>query len=47
MKNGEETPAGGHDRVRLSFSWPSPDQIREGTRRLAAAMERDAIASAR
>jgi len=29
----------GHDRVRLSFSWPSPDQIREGTRRLAAAMQ--------
>jgi len=29
----------GHDRVRLSFSWPSPENIREGTRRLAAAME--------
>jgi 2-aminoadipate transaminase len=29
----------GHDRVRLSFSWPSPDRIREGTRRLAAALE--------
>ncbi len=36
----------GRDRVRLSFSWPSPDQIREGTRRLAAAMERDAIVPA-
>ena len=29
----------GHDRVRLSFSWPTPDQMREGARRLAAAME--------
>ena len=29
----------GHDRIRLSFSWPSPDQIQEGARRLAAAME--------
>jgi len=28
----------GHDRVRLSFSWPTPDRIREGARRLAAAM---------
>ena len=28
----------GHDRVRLSFSWPTADQIREGARRLAAAM---------
>ena len=29
----------GHDRIRLSFSWPTPDQIQEGARRLAAAME--------
>jgi 2-aminoadipate transaminase len=29
----------GHDRIRLSFSWPSPEHIREGARRLAAAME--------
>jgi 2-aminoadipate transaminase len=28
----------GHDRVRLSFSWPSPERIREGARRLALAM---------
>ena len=28
----------GQDRVRLSFSWPAPDRIREGARRLAAAM---------
>ena len=28
----------GRDRVRLSFSWPSPDRIREGAKRLAAAM---------
>jgi DNA-binding transcriptional MocR family regulator len=28
----------GHDRMRLSFSWPTPDQMREGARRLAAAM---------
>lgn len=29
----------GHDRVRLSFSWPTADRMREGARRLAAAME--------
>jgi len=29
----------GHDRVRLSFSWPSPERIRDGARRLAAAMQ--------
>jgi 2-aminoadipate transaminase len=29
----------GQDRIRLSFSWPSPDQIHEGAKRLAAAME--------
>jgi 2-aminoadipate transaminase len=29
----------GHDRIRLSFSWPTPDRIREGARRLAAAMQ--------
>lgn len=29
----------GHDRVRLSFSWPMPDRIREGARRLSAAMQ--------
>jgi 2-aminoadipate transaminase len=28
----------GHDRVRLSFSWPTPENIREGARRLSAAM---------
>ena len=28
----------GHDRIRLSFSWPSPERIREGSRRLALAM---------
>ena len=33
----------GHDRVRLSFSWPSPENIREGARRLAAAMETKAV----
>ena len=36
----------GHDRVRLSFSWPTPERMREGTRRLAAAMHvEDAHAS--
>jgi len=29
----------GHDRVRLSFSWPTPDRIRDGAKRLAAAMQ--------
>jgi 2-aminoadipate transaminase len=29
----------GQDRIRLSFSWPSPDLMREGAKRLAAAME--------
>jgi DNA-binding transcriptional MocR family regulator len=29
----------GHDRIRLSFSAPSPDRIREGARRLAAAIK--------
>jgi len=29
----------GHDRIRLSFSWPTAEKIREGARRLAAAME--------
>jgi len=33
----------GHDRVRLSFSWPTPENIREGARRLAAAMQRDTV----
>jgi len=28
----------GQDRIRLSFSWPSPEQLREGVRRLARAM---------
>jgi DNA-binding transcriptional MocR family regulator len=28
----------GHDRIRLSFSAPSDDRIREGARRLAAAL---------
>ena len=31
----------GHDHIRLSFSWPSPERIREGARRLAAAMQPD------
>ena len=35
----------GHDRVRLSFSWPSPENIREGARRLAAAMEMKTVRS--
>jgi 2-aminoadipate transaminase len=29
----------GHDRIRLSFSWPTPDRIRDGVQRLAAAMQ--------
>ena len=29
----------GHDRIRLSFSAPSPDRIREGARRLVAAIK--------
>jgi 2-aminoadipate transaminase len=29
----------GHDRIRLSFSAPAPERIREGARRLAAAMK--------
>jgi 2-aminoadipate transaminase len=29
----------GHDRIRLSFSAPSPERIREGARRLAAAIK--------
>jgi DNA-binding transcriptional MocR family regulator len=29
----------GQDRVRLSFSWPSAERIREGARRLAEAMQ--------
>jgi 2-aminoadipate transaminase len=29
----------GHDHVRLSFSWPAPERIRDGARRLAAAMQ--------
>ena len=33
----------GRDRVRLSFSWPSPENIREGARRLAAAIEMKAV----
>jgi 2-aminoadipate transaminase len=36
----------GHDRVRLSFSWPSPERIREGVRRLALAMEPVTVAMA-
>ncbi|OFW02975.1 MAG: hypothetical protein A3I61_02375 [Acidobacteria bacterium RIFCSPLOWO2_02_FULL_68_18] len=37
----------GHDRVRLSFSAPSVDRIREGARRLAAAMDRASARTAR
>ena len=29
----------GHDRIRLSFSWPTPERIRDGVQRLAAAMQ--------
>ena len=29
----------GHDRMRLSFSWPPPDRLREGARRLMRALE--------
>ena len=29
----------GHDTIRLSFSAPTPDGIREGVRRLAAALD--------
>ena len=35
----------GHDRIRLSFSWPSPERIREGARRLAAAMQPEMTAA--
>ena len=35
----------GHDRIRLSFSWPPAESIREGARRLAAAMSRDPVAT--
>jgi 2-aminoadipate transaminase len=35
----------GHDRIRLSFSWPSSERIREGARRLAAAMAQDVVAT--
>ena len=31
--------ASGHDRIRLSFSAPRPSVIREGARRLAAALK--------
>ena len=29
----------GHDYIRLSFSWPTPERIREGVQRLASAMQ--------
>jgi len=29
----------GHDRIRLSFSWPTPERIRDGVQRLASAMQ--------
>jgi 2-aminoadipate transaminase len=35
----------GHDHIRLSFSWPTADRIREGARRLEAAMSRDSVAA--
>ena len=35
----------GHNRIRLSFSAPSPDRIREGARRLAAAMAPSEVGS--
>ena len=31
----------GHDRIRLSFSWPSPERLREGARRLALAIQEE------
>ena len=36
----------GHDRIRLSFSWPSPERIREGARRLSSAMYPEAVGRA-
>jgi 2-aminoadipate transaminase len=35
----------GHDRIRLSFSWPTPERIREGARRLALAMQPFTVAT--
>ena len=35
----------GHDRIRLSFSWPSPERIREGALRLATAMQPEMTAA--
>ena len=35
----------GHDRIRLSFSWPTPERIREGARRLALAMKPVTVAT--
>ncbi len=35
----------GHDRIRLSFSWPTPERIREGARRLALAMQPVTVAT--
>ena len=35
----------GHNRIRLSFSAPSPDRIREGARRLAVAMAASEVGS--
>jgi 2-aminoadipate transaminase len=37
----------GHDRIRLSFSWPTAENIREGTRRLASAMEIQSVGQGR
>ena len=36
----------GNDRVRLSFSSPTPDRIREGVRRLASAVREELISRA-
>ena len=36
----------GHDRIRLSFSAPSVERIREGVRRLAAALAANLVKSA-
>jgi len=36
----------GADRIRLSFSWPSPERLREGARRLAAALHPESCVAA-
>jgi len=36
----------GHDRIRLSFSWPTPERLREGARRLGEAVRAELEARA-